>query len=428
MNRSIVMMCCIVIIAGLLVGCSKEHSKPPEPIVMKIMVDNKTFFSYESIIRSKFPHITLEVIDAMPAQIIQPEDENIFEGVEQRLRDLIQTEEPDMFFRFRPEGIAENVELVDLEPLIKRDNYELNEIQQYLAESTKQSNDSIIGMSPTFERGVLFVNRKLFRQLGISEPEAELSWSEFRQLAERFSSLEANDKPVYGYYLGSNHWRIMLEIAGNIHSMQLFNGEGQLVLDQPAWRDLAEGLIADYKNGTLLMDEQVFEIDDMKQTAMFIGGSSELATLLLSNESADDWTMMSVPIDPRNPQGSSIEPNGLFSINRSSGHVEEAWEVIKYLNSVEAAPHIAASLYYPHLMTHLSYTPSGAFNVEAFTANIGTPNNEYKAPPIGTAKQNQLALTIIEELTAAAEDQKTFEEAWEELLRKSKALLNASSD
>lgn len=427
MNRSIVMMCCIAIIAGLLAGCSKD-SKPPEPIVMKIMVDNKTFFSYENIIRSKFPHITLEVIDAMPAQIIQPEDENSFDGVNQRLRDLIQTEEPDMFFRFQPGSIAENIGLVDLDPLIKRDNYELNEIQQYLVESTRQLNDSIIGMSPTFERRVLFINRKLFQQLGISEPETELNWSEFRQLATRFSSLEANDKPVYGYYLGSNHWRMMLEIAGDIHSMQLFNGEGQLVLDQPAWRDLAEGLITDYKNGTLLRDEQVFEIDAMKQTAMFIGGSNELATLLLNNESADDWIITSVPVDPRNPQGSPIAPNGLFSINRSSGHVEEAWEVIKYLNSVEAAPHIAASLYYPHLMAHLSYTPSGTFNVEAFIANIGTPHNEYKAPPIGTAKQNQLALAIIEELNAAAENQKTFEEAWEDLLSQSSALLNVSSD
>lgn len=428
MNRSIIMMCCIVIIAGMLAGCSKENPKPPEPIVLKIMVDNKALFGYESIIRSKFPHITLEVIDAMPAQIIQPEDENIFEGVNQRLRNLIQSEEPDMFFRFQPENIADNVGLVDLEPLIKRDNYELNEIQQYLVESTKRLNDSIIGMSPTFERRVLFVNRKLFQQLGIAEPETELSWSEFRQWAARFSVLEANNKPVYGYYLGSNHWRMMLEIVGDIHSMQILNSEGQLVLDQPAWRELAEGLIADYKNGTLLMDEQVFEIDNMKQTAMFIGGSNELATLLLSNESEADWTIAPMPVDPRNPQGSPLAPNGLFSINRSSGHVEEAWEIIKYLNSVEAAPHIAESLYYPHLMTHLSFTPSGSFNIEAFTANIGTPSNEYKAPPVGTAKQNQLAQAIVEELNAAAKEQKTFEEAWEELLNRSRALLQASSD
>lgn len=425
---------CLLILIALMTGCANKD-KPPEPVTIKIVVDNKlTFTNYETIIRSKFPHVTLEVVDGYQAYTFQKDDDlstsekmqEASQRAEKRVHELIMKENPDMFYQIKPDALPPSFGALDLEPFITRDKYPLSKVQQNLVEQDRVRLGGIKGLSPTFDRDVLFINRKLFQALNIPEPDDNMNWEQFRHTAARFSNQQVNHETVFGYTLKTSAWDTLLSLSGNMNGMQFYDANGKLLLDQPAWIERSKELVEDYKDGIMMArgrDYKAFNIEEMKKVAMFVGKYRDLAMLMGRNEGAEDWRVTAMPSDSRNPLPTPYESKGLYSINRASKHIEQAWEIVKYLNSTEAAPLIAPTLTSMQLMTHVESTPANGFNLDAFMDGAATPPTEQRKPIYSISSQINFMQVIDEEFNKVIQDDKTLEEAISEIIEQSKIVL-----
>ncbi|REK71723.1 ABC transporter substrate-binding protein [Paenibacillus paeoniae] len=409
--KSITIMLVSSIMIGLLSGCTKTEP-PPQEAILKLMVDNLYSFPYEPLIIGQFPHITLEIIDVSQARTFRSGDTP--EIVEKRVRDLINSENPDIFYNLNPAQYG--TRLVNLEPLISRDKFELSEVHNYHINNLKANEMPITQLSPTFDRYALYLNHNVFKQASVDIPQTSVNWEQLHHTAQLFAGQEYNDKPVYGYYIG-NYWYQIWSDVGAMNSMRLFDRGGNITNDLEPWRKLLEQLAQDALSGAMLTSQEV-NYETMKQTAMFIGNSMPLSWLASNNESPDDWSIISYPMDTRNPQPYPYYMTGNLYINQASPYEDQAWEVIKYINSPAAAKLISASS--SGLSVYKEYIPLKPFAIDAFLDNPGSPRLYGTNPD--SDKLSEFAGDLQSGMAAVVAEQQTFEELWSLLEHKSKEL------
>jgi len=354
-----ILLAVILLLAILAQGCSaigigKEEKKE---ITMKVLASSSDFAKYIPLLNEKFPHITFEVIDVY-RQMIR-------EGIEtakwdERLVEIIKEQKADFHMDMSPEYYIENYPLLDMAPLLTRDRVELSDILEQLTEDQIRSAGTLEVVSPTFDRNVLFVNRKLYRELGVAEPVSPMNWDEFRQSA---LAIQAKDPSVSGYKLNQPWFYAYNWIGEDLLGLESI-ANNQLMLNSAEWRELFEQLFEDTFKDTIKLQQTNLDNPVLINTGMFIGRASYLKNIINKNETPDDWAMMELPRNPSVTWSSSVYLSTPLSIYKESPYSDEAWEIVKFLISEEAAERLTADNLANGFVTYPKHIGAGEFPLE----------------------------------------------------------------
>lgn len=355
-------------------GCSlgsknNENALKPmgkdETAAIKVMYyDERAFFSeYGNLFLSKYPNIDLQVVSMMSMYADSKKDKDA-------MKKLIEEQQPDvlMLTAEQYQNFAADGKLFQLDPVIGQDKFNLSGLLPSMLEYIKAKGDGkIYGLAPSFYSQALFYNKDLFDKNGVPYPKDQMSWEDTLNLAKRFPTSGNDSNRVYGLYHNYNLTPYELGMSiGSTKGLSFLDVDNlKVVINTDAWKQAFQQSLDAFKSGALYLQvadpNQVITSassyeDYLKQNlfvagraAMMIDGSYLIETMnqakaMLKDTTTPNWDVVTVPVDPNNPDVSSgFSVNRIFAVNAKSPHTRAAWEFVKYIHSEEYAKIVSRS-------------------------------------------------------------------------------------
>ncbi|MBD2846968.1 extracellular solute-binding protein [Paenibacillus sp. IB182496] len=342
-----------------LAGCSFDAGNDPpntEPDSFKVMYyEEQSFYDQFGMLYSALhPNVAIDVISTNTIRQQETED------YQQALKQLIDEEQPDvlMLSETQYKEMAAEGRLLELDPLIERDNYDLEGVVPGLIDYIREQSDGrLFGLSPSFYSQAVFYNKDLFDNYGIPLPTDGMSWEQMLQLAQRFPTDGPEQARVYGLKAGYNtdlfQLGMMIGMSQGLNFVDSNNR--QITLDTDSW-ERTYTMAADAIRSNTLYSEMnqsgtFNSTEDYLMHDPFIGGrlamaveSSYLLDQLrqakqhLGEKGVQNWDLVTMPADPQQPdKGGAMSVSTYFAINRNGANNEAAWKFIQYIHSDEYA-------------------------------------------------------------------------------------------
>ncbi|MCX6029057.1 MAG: sugar ABC transporter substrate-binding protein [Chloroflexi bacterium] len=242
---------------------------------------------------------------------------------------------PDIMFMWPTPSFAARGVLENLEPYIKKDNYNTNDYWPTLLDSARYKGD-IYGLPRDIEATVLYYNKKLFDAAGVKYPTDEWTWDDLLAAAEKLTVKDAGGR-VSQYALGmeGSKWPLWVGQAGGQMLDDLTN-PGKCTLDTPQalkglqfFYDLMQKGYA-IRSATMSQqggDSGVFQAG---QVAMIIQNSSRVADF---NAAKDlNYDVAAVPFMKGGTRW-NVNGGAAWVMSAKSSHKDEAWLFLKWLQS-----------------------------------------------------------------------------------------------
>lgn len=298
------------------------NSPPPTPVKL-------TFYSAQGavldsfgavdLLKAKFPHITLEVINSQAGQ---------------RYADLIAAGTlPDIIYEsnsLSKGSIIENNFQYDLDELVKKNKFDLNRFEPNVLLQARYSNSEgkLYGLPYSVNRYALAYNKDLFDKFGVAYPKDGMSWDETYTLAQRMTRQDG--AVSYQGFAMNTPANYMLNNQLSLDPLHEKEDKANVLMD--GWKLLYENL------------KRFYEIPNTSvANTNFIGGQLAMMVGALSisqfNQFAQNpqlsWDIVSVPTLKEAPR-TGFKPAGLsMFITQTSKHKDEAFQVAEFLVSEE---------------------------------------------------------------------------------------------
>ncbi|WP_165861137.1 ABC transporter substrate-binding protein [Paenibacillus paeoniae] len=400
----------LLVAVMLIQGCSSIGfgSKDSSKITLKVLTSTSQFNAYVPLLKEKFPNLSFEVVDVNG----KLREENTPAGErERRAIEIIEAEKPDLYYSFSPDYYTSESRLVDLAPLLERDHVQLNEIQQQVVTSSIDSEGVLNRLSPTIDRYVLYMNRKLLQENQIAEPTVPISWEQFRETA---GALKEKSPNASGYEMSDSWWSYFNIFVGEQMMGLRWIEDGQLTLDRAEWRALSEQLVEDYKQQISKNDGYNPNFNERLRTGMFVERASYLHNMLPSNVTPEDWSIVDLPKGLGYTGPTPYLLTASLSLDKSSKHIDEAWELIVFLMSEEGASLISSNTLASGFVTYPQFVNIGDFPTDVIYQSEG------RTAPKATEYLTHTAYlhfdqVMQKQLGAAAAGSISFDQAWGEV-------------
>ncbi|WP_158606804.1 extracellular solute-binding protein [Paenibacillus ginsengarvi] len=222
-----------------------------------------------------------------------------------------------------------------------------------------KSGGALFGLTPSFNNYVLFYNKDLFEQYGVPFPKNKMTWDEVLDLTERFPSEDQGDNRIYGFAFGANTSTISVlnEIAGTLGLGFADSDLTKITFQTNGWKQAVELLVramnskAFYKSSDSAPGGLSGNVNDFltshlfvsKRAAMtidsyFLISKLQLSQSVLKDSALTNWDVVTVPVDPQNPDLSSkVTVSQIISIHAKTANTRAAWEFVKFINGDEFA-------------------------------------------------------------------------------------------
>lgn len=272
---------------------------------------------------------------------------------------------------------------LDLRPLVSDVEYWEESFPEAVFQALRSEDDttSIHGFPNQFTVTGPFINRTLFEQAGVEVPSDtsdEVTWEEWTAAATEVA--QATGTPYAVAVDRSGH-----RLAGPAFSMGaiLFDEEGNVVVDTPGFRSMAQ-LFIDWHEQGITPDEVWIGSGDSyaaadtffinSQVVMYMSGSWQIQRFANDIGDAFDWE--AVP-NPSGEGGSTGMPGGTVMVAfADTEHPEEVARVMDYLAQVDVLKEFTErTLFIPgHLnLGELNYeteTPAAAAALTVFASEV----------------------------------------------------------
>ncbi|MBO7746174.1 extracellular solute-binding protein [Paenibacillus sp. MWE-103] len=326
---------------------------------LKVMYyDERSFYDqFGTVYSALHPNVELTVVSNQNYSnkpVADPEAE---------LQSFIERENPDVLMLSSDQlsNMAKDGKLLDLDPMLAEKDYHAETLIPGLLDYLKSFGDGkVYGLSPTFYSQALFYNKDLFAKYGIPLPQDKMTWEQLFELARRFPTDGPKDKRVYGLGLGYGVDAYQLgSMIGTAQNLTMFNpANGQITADTPSWKRIFQTAIDGLKSGALYMEDPnnmsgTSTYEDFLLRDPFVAGKLAMrldGTYLMDqiNEGrsrledkskvVQNWDLVTVPVDPQNPEGSvSMNVGQIFAVNAKSANADAAKEFVRYITSEEYA-------------------------------------------------------------------------------------------
>ncbi|GGH33401.1 hypothetical protein GCM10008013_38480 [Paenibacillus segetis] len=307
---------------------------------------------YGDMFAMKYPNIEFEVVSS--------QDLRLNTGTEDyynKMNKFIEEEQPDVLILDNSsyETLMSRGMLLEMDPLIKRDNYDTQGIYSAVLDILKEKGTGkLYGLSPNFETSVVYYNVDLFNKYGIELPHDGMSWQEIMDVARLFPTDGDEDNRVYGFSIGNSPLSISYLAAfmfAETQGLQPLNKNAMKVtVNTETWTEMFK-LALDVKKSGTLYEPSVGSLGGSMESSPFFKGRVAMTTegpYLLQQFKESQKTVeginpfqlgiVSGPVDPKEPEMTrNISLREITSIAMNSGNSDAAWEFIKYINGEEFA-------------------------------------------------------------------------------------------
>ncbi|WP_163854525.1 ABC transporter substrate-binding protein [Paenibacillus elgii] len=376
MKRSRIGLTAGLAVAVLIAGCNsgggakpsktlKELGKDEKASIKVVYWDKSYFFQqYGNLFSAKFPNIDVQVVSMQGIYGSGKDMNEEFQKlVDEEKPDVLMFQSPDMFEKWANDG-----KLYQLDDVIRQDKFDIENILPSVVEQIKaKGNGNIYGLTPSFYGQALFYNKDLFEKHGVPLPKNKMTWNEVLDLAKRFPKDGQGDNRIYGYAQNASYafgekkqlaFQFMSSIGSTGGLSVVDPDKGAVTIQSDGWKEALLTTVEALKSGAVYggSDEKFdpnkpMSMEDITRkdlfatgkVAMTVEGSYMINSLQRAKETLKDvtpvnWDIVTVPVDPKNPEVSnSVTLSGLFAVNASSSNPRAAWELVKYINSEEMA-------------------------------------------------------------------------------------------
>jgi multiple sugar transport system substrate-binding protein len=309
-------------------GASKKQAdaaapaKPPEPVKISMFNRGNTpkasFELMKAGVEKKYPFITFE--------LVENEKGSTFEDL------LAARTLPDIIYGKVTEKEGA---LIDLAPLIKKHNFDVNRIDPYIWQAyvyiTNTDKKLIIPWQANMQ--VMYYNKDIFNKFGVAYPKDGMTWDETYELAKKLSRNDNGTK-----YMGFN-LRAGLNFSQSQLALPYFDDKtGKSAVNTDGWKQYFANFSRFFQipgneltaGKSELDQDAVFSKD--KRVAMY-AAHPQFPQLVEAEKGGLNWDLVSLPYFPAYPkQGTQPNTNG-FGITITSKHPDEAFMAIEALLS-----------------------------------------------------------------------------------------------
>jgi multiple sugar transport system substrate-binding protein len=191
----------------------------------------------------------------------------------------------------------------------------------------------------------LFYNKTVFENAGLDPEAPPETWTDFRAAAKQISDNLGGDG-VFGLILGDKFtwvWWMNAAIPAMGAGSYFYNWqEGRYSFNQDGIKQAIELMIGMEQDGGIFPGIHTMTDDDARQqfslgkAGMIIGGAWNPGVFNDQFESTEDWETAYLPVPDAGRAGRFQQTMGdRYTISAASQNKEAAWEVMKYMYSVE---------------------------------------------------------------------------------------------
>ena len=345
--------------------------------------------------------------------------------------------------------------LQQLDPLIQKDNFDLEDFVPAVLEGIRALGDNnLYALAPTFSSTALFYNKRLFNQYGVTPPTDNMYWDDIINLAKLIARGEGSER-IYGIsfsrWIGDPYYDMQYTYLTPLQ-LRIFDSNGErMTVNTPLWERAWTTMADVYLNKIAPRSEDLGNYWEVKEGEipnpfsydLFISGkvAMTIADYSYINElqsaadyananpdfQAPDWDVVTLPQHEEAPGvGSSTYLSSLTVINAKAQNPDDAWRYVKFINGRDWAKLKSRSLYELSARKEFLKPPAGLdFNIDAFTLLKPVPpvNFDYdklyrENPNIGQAEW--IGRTKFQEVL---ENKKTVKEALAEWETEGNAIL-----
>lgn len=222
----------------------------------------------------------------------------------------------------------------DLNKFVRRDHYDLSKFYPEVIDGLTFQ-DKLVGLTDNWDTQVMYYNRDLFDQAGLSYPDASWTWDDFAAAARRLTSGEG-PKKVYGAVLGTWFAPLLDQIWSRGGDM--FNQDGtQCVMDSPQAVQAVQSVADLIKEGVAPTPQQ---LEGQSPTQLMLSGRGAMVldagrwAAFDLEQGRVDWAVAPVP---KGPEGrANFFHLSMYAITRTSDSPENAWKFLKFMVSKKA--------------------------------------------------------------------------------------------
>lgn len=246
--------------------------------------------------------------------------------------------------------LSKDKKLTDLEPLIKRDQYDMTTVNPgLLDELKKQGGGELYGLSPRTDAYALLYNADLFKKYNVQVPSDGATWEEILKLASKFPTTGDQNNRIWGLS-SSGSSNLAMNIARTEGLTYINPTTLKATANTAAWKNAYRLAVAATKSGVL--DERVslsaksyLESSPfiMGRAAMTVASISQLQSLQEAKSKVKNYKsftlgMAAGPADSKDRKSTGdVFVNEIFAIPAGASNVDAAWDFIKYFNGDEFA-------------------------------------------------------------------------------------------
>jgi len=399
-KKIVVALLAFVLTVPLLAACMKNQSAGgnAERVLRIAIIDyDEQYFrqQFTDLFEFANQNITVEVIPVMSdyryGNMNGEQQTDPFE----KLKETMQGDNPPDVVMFDYSQLADLVEnnlLVQLDPLITKDQFDTSTIVPAVLEGLKREGDNkLYALAPLFQPTALIYNKTIFDQAGVDYPTDNMTWEQTFDLARRLTNPDG-DHPVYGFSFNTSYGDLFYGMQQYVAPLNLsiFNEDGShMTVDSDQWEKVWTTFVqlgkdgvtppVDDGSGKVVRDSNhPFSYDDFMsgRLAMALIGYGQLDFIINANKNAANyegfepipWDVVTVPSHPEAPGvGGMMYMSGVMGINAKAQNMDDAWNYLKFVNGEEWAKYKSYGTYQMSSRKSQIKPPDGLdFNIEAF--------------------------------------------------------------
>ncbi|WP_193556360.1 extracellular solute-binding protein [Paenibacillus ginsengarvi] len=393
---------------------------------------------YGSRFRQMYPNISIEVVEEPRPQSgidLKKETETILAA------NPVDVVFADNFF----DDWAKSGMLVNLDPLIRRDSFDIQNLYAGVVGHIRQRGaGALYALAPQFSTQALFYNKDIFDQYGVPYPKDLMNWDDVLRLAERFPFKKDQDQRNYALYNPLNPSAWIQDIAKTNRLSAIAEDGTKVVVNSPAWKGIFQTVIHAYQEKQVIHPEQnaggsTFE--SIVKRNHFLMGTAAMTVdryYLLSNMTnaerqniikPPNWQAVTAPSSLSAPnETETVSVHEMFAIHAKSKQIDAAWELVKFINGESTAKTLGGGGNSSLLLTRVEYNPKevNGRSVEAFYKLQPSTKDwtaVYKSTPVGFS--GRFYGILHNEIEAVLDGRKSVEEGITAIQEQSQRALDA---
>ncbi|OUM95887.1 MAG: ABC transporter substrate-binding protein [Thermobacillus sp. ZCTH02-B1] len=287
--------------------------------------------------------------------------------------------------------------LQQLDPLIQKDNFDLEDFVPAVLEGIRALGDNnLYALAPTFSSNALFYNKRLFEQYGVTPPTDNMYWSDVLNLAKLIARGEGSER-VFGIqfnrWFGDPYYEMQSTYTPPLQLRMYDNNGEHMTVNTPVWERVWTTMADLYMNDIVPTYEDVGNVWEVKEGEtpnpfagdLFIMGRVAMMTAdygyinelqaaaeyasTRSDFEAPDWDVVTLPQHEEAPGiGSNTYLNSITTINAKAQNPDDAWRYVKFINGRDWAKLKSRSMHELSARKEFLKPPAGLdFNIGAFT-------------------------------------------------------------